>query len=90
VFSYYNIDLLQYILTYNNIQLLQHILTYYNIHLLQYTFTIGGLNLNATKYARIAEVTGRDGALSVTLAAHQSIGLKVLWGVALSSVNSSH
>ncbi|KAF6026790.1 hypothetical protein EB796_014891 [Bugula neritina] len=36
----------------------------------------GGLNLNATKYARIAEVTGRDGALSVTLAAHQSIGLK--------------
>ena len=33
--------------------------------------------MNATKYARIAEVTGRDGALSVTLAAHQSIGLKV-------------
>lgn len=37
----------------------------------------GGLDLNATKYARIAEITGRDGALSVTLAAHQAIGLKV-------------
>ena len=37
----------------------------------------GGLNMNATKFARIAEITGRDGALSVTLAAHQSIGLKV-------------
>ncbi|XP_067931544.1 complex I assembly factor ACAD9, mitochondrial-like isoform X2 [Watersipora subatra] len=36
----------------------------------------GGLNLNATKFARIAEITGRDGGLSVTLAAHQSIGLK--------------
>lgn len=35
--------------------------------------------MNATKYARIAEITGRDGALSVTLAAHQSIGLKVLF-----------
>jgi len=33
--------------------------------------------MNATKFARIAEITGRDGALSVTLAAHQSIGLKV-------------
>lgn len=42
-----------------------------------WSFT-GGLNLNATKYARIAEFTGRDGALSVTLAAHQAIGLKVI------------
>lgn len=47
---------------------------------------VGGLNMNATKYARIAEVTGRDGAISVTLAAHQSIGLKVcvLWKPQLS------
>ncbi|PIK49010.1 putative acyl-CoA dehydrogenase family member 9, mitochondrial [Apostichopus japonicus] len=36
----------------------------------------GGLNLNNTKYARIAEITAQDGAIGVTLAAHQAIGLK--------------
>ncbi|BFZ08245.1 hypothetical protein BsWGS_11284 [Bradybaena similaris] len=38
----------------------------------------GGLNLNAVEYARVNEVTGRDGAIAVTLAAHQSIGLKAI------------
>lgn len=38
----------------------------------------GGLGLNATKYARIAEATSHDGAVGVTLAAHQAIGLKGL------------
>lgn len=33
--------------------------------------------MNATKYARIAEVTSLDGSIAVTLAAHQAIGLKV-------------
>lgn len=37
----------------------------------------GGLGLNATQFARIAEVTALDGSVAVTLAAHQSIGLKV-------------
>ncbi|KAK7102634.1 complex I assembly factor ACAD9, mitochondrial-like [Littorina saxatilis] len=36
----------------------------------------GGLGLNATKYARISEVTALDGSIAVTLAAHQAIGLK--------------
>ncbi|XP_071082793.1 complex I assembly factor ACAD9, mitochondrial-like isoform X1 [Haliotis cracherodii] len=36
----------------------------------------GGLGLNATKYARIAEITSQDGGIAVTLAAHQAIGLK--------------
>ncbi|KAL8589389.1 hypothetical protein ACOMHN_021541 [Nucella lapillus] len=36
----------------------------------------GGLGLNATKYARIAEITATDGSIAVTLAAHQAIGLK--------------
>ncbi|XP_041348234.1 complex I assembly factor ACAD9, mitochondrial-like isoform X2 [Gigantopelta aegis] len=36
----------------------------------------GGLGLNATKYARIAEITSMDGGIAVTLAAHQAIGLK--------------
>ncbi|XP_059477432.1 complex I assembly factor ACAD9, mitochondrial-like [Neocloeon triangulifer] len=38
----------------------------------------GGLGLNATEFARIAEITALDGAVAVTLAAHQSIGLKGL------------
>ncbi|CAG5133700.1 unnamed protein product, partial [Candidula unifasciata] len=38
----------------------------------------GGLGLNAVQYARVNEVTGRDGAIAVTLAAHQSIGLKAI------------
>ena len=37
----------------------------------------GGLNLDATGFARICEITSNDGAIAVTLAAHQSIGLKV-------------
>ncbi|XP_076325006.1 complex I assembly factor ACAD9, mitochondrial-like isoform X1 [Tachypleus tridentatus] len=36
----------------------------------------GGLGLNATEFARLAEITSLDGAIAVTLAAHQSIGLK--------------
>jgi len=36
----------------------------------------GGLALNATKYARIAEITSHDASVAVTLAAHQAIGLK--------------
>lgn len=36
----------------------------------------GGLGLNATKFARLAEITALDGSVAVTLAAHQSIGLK--------------
>ena len=39
----------------------------------------GGLGLNATEFARIGEVTALDGSIAVTLAAHQSIGLKVIW-----------
>ena len=38
---------------------------------------LGGLELNATQYARLAEIIANDGAISVTLAAHQAIGLKV-------------
>lgn len=37
----------------------------------------GGLGLNATEFARLAEITALDGSIAVTLAAHQSIGLKV-------------
>ncbi|XP_064488656.1 complex I assembly factor ACAD9, mitochondrial-like [Ornithodoros turicata] len=36
----------------------------------------GGLGLTATEYARMCEVTGVDGAIAVTLAAHNSIGIK--------------
>lgn len=36
----------------------------------------GGLGLNATKFARLAEATALDGSIAVTLAAHHSIGLK--------------
>ena len=38
---------------------------------------IGGLELNNTEYARLAEITALDGSIAVTLAAHQAIGLKV-------------
>ncbi|XP_005097371.1 complex I assembly factor ACAD9, mitochondrial [Aplysia californica] len=41
---------------------------------LQVPEEFGGLNLNATAYARVGEVTARDGAIAVTLAAHQAIG----------------
>ncbi|XP_045165719.2 complex I assembly factor ACAD9, mitochondrial-like [Mercenaria mercenaria] len=36
----------------------------------------GGLELDATKFARLAEITALDGAIAVTLAGHGSIGLK--------------
>ncbi|GAB1600902.1 acyl-CoA dehydrogenase family member 9, mitochondrial-like [Argonauta hians] len=36
----------------------------------------GGLGLNATKFARLAEATALDSSIAVTLAAHQSIGFK--------------
>lgn len=36
----------------------------------------GGLELDATKFARLAEITALDGAIAVTLAGHNSIGLK--------------
>ena len=39
--------------------------------------SLGGLGLNATMYARIAEITSLDASIAVTLAAHQAIGLKV-------------
>lgn len=37
----------------------------------------GGLGLSNTMYARLGEITTLDGAIAVTLAAHQAIGLKV-------------
>lgn len=39
----------------------------------------GGLGLNATEFARLAEIVAVDGSIGVTLAAHQSIGLKVAY-----------
>ncbi|XP_073430375.1 complex I assembly factor ACAD9, mitochondrial isoform X1 [Dendrobates tinctorius] len=36
----------------------------------------GGLGLSNTMYARLGEITALDGAIAVTLAAHQAIGLK--------------
>ncbi|XP_078517563.1 complex I assembly factor ACAD9, mitochondrial [Lissotriton helveticus] len=38
----------------------------------------GGLGLSNTMYARLGEITSLDGAIAVTLAAHQAIGLKGL------------
>lgn len=38
----------------------------------------GGLGLSNTMYARLGEITSLDGAIAVTLAAHQAIGLKVI------------
>ncbi|KAH7948100.1 hypothetical protein HPB52_018487 [Rhipicephalus sanguineus] len=43
---------------------------------LQVPTEYGGLGLTATEYARICEVTGKDASLGVTLAAHNSIGIK--------------
>ena len=37
----------------------------------------GGLGLGATEFARLNEIIALDGSIAVTLAAHQSIGLKV-------------
>lgn len=39
----------------------------------------GGLGFNATEFARIAEITAIDSSVAVTLAAHQSIGLKACY-----------
>ncbi len=39
----------------------------------------GGLGFNATEFARIAEITAIDSSIAVTLAAHQSIGLKACY-----------
>ncbi|XP_060095830.1 complex I assembly factor ACAD9, mitochondrial-like [Heteronotia binoei] len=36
----------------------------------------GGLGLSNTMYARLGEIISQDGAVAVTLAAHQAIGLK--------------
>lgn len=36
----------------------------------------GGLGFNATEFARLAEITALDASVAVSLAAHQSIGLK--------------
>jgi acyl-CoA dehydrogenase family protein 9 len=44
---------------------------------LQIPTNFGGLGLNATAFARVCEVLASDGGIAVTLAAHQSIGLKV-------------
>lgn len=43
---------------------------------LQIPTEYGGLGLTATEYARMCEATGKDGSLAVTLAAHNSIGIK--------------
>lgn len=37
----------------------------------------GGLGLSNIKYARVLEEVSTDGAITVMLAAHQAIGLKV-------------
>lgn len=52
----------------------------YILYLLFRFFTnicTGGLGLSNTEFARLAEITAQDGAIAVTLAAHQSIGFKV-------------
>lgn len=38
---------------------------------------LGGLGLSHTMYARLGEAISLDGSITVTLAAHQAIGLKV-------------
>lgn len=43
---------------------------------LQVPTEYGGLGLTATEYARICEVSGKDPSIGVTLAAHNSIGIK--------------
>ncbi|KAK8756255.1 hypothetical protein V5799_001047 [Amblyomma americanum] len=43
---------------------------------LQVPTEYGGLGLTATEYAKMCEATGKDGSLAVTLAAHNSIGIK--------------
>ncbi|XP_035675471.1 complex I assembly factor ACAD9, mitochondrial-like isoform X4 [Branchiostoma floridae] len=43
---------------------------------MQVPMEYGGLGLSNTEYARLGEITAIDGAIAVTLAAHQAIGLK--------------
>eukprot|EP00058_Branchiostoma_floridae_P025264 XP_002610754.1 hypothetical protein BRAFLDRAFT_126305 [Branchiostoma floridae] len=43
---------------------------------MQVPLECGGLGLSNTEYARLGEITAIDGAIAVTLAAHQAIGLK--------------
>lgn len=38
---------------------------------------LGGLGLSNTMYARLGEIISMDASITVTLAAHQAIGLKV-------------
>lgn len=38
---------------------------------------LGGLGLSNTMYSRLGEIISMDGSITVTLAAHQAIGLKV-------------
>ena len=45
----------------------------------------GGLGLGATEYSRLSEIIALDGGIGVTLAAHQSIGLKVCAGNAVAA-----
>jgi len=44
---------------------------------LQIPAKYGGLGLSNVKYARVLEEVSTDGAITVMLAAHQAIGLKV-------------
>ena len=44
------------------------------------TYFVGGLGLPNTAYARVVEAICTDPAISTTLMAHQSIGLKVCIG----------
>jgi len=40
---------------------------------------LGGLEFNATRLLRMAEVTSNDPAIDMTIGAHQSMGLKVIY-----------
>ena len=44
---------------------------------MQIPIEYGGLGLNNLQYTRVIEEVSRDGAITVMLAAHQAIGLKV-------------
>jgi len=48
-----------------------------SLKLFYFALSQGGLELDATGYTRLAEVTALDGSIAVTLAGHQAIGLKV-------------
>ncbi|VTJ89875.1 Hypothetical predicted protein [Marmota monax] len=45
---------------------------------------LGALGLSNTMYARLGEIINLDSSITVTIAAHQAIGLKVrFWGFSL-------